>query len=78
METTDGDQTCCGLRVLIDGSCQHRGHHPRQITPEMILLASGALNRCRCSDSPTARISMDCPAHGTTEAKVRAVLVAVL
>lgn len=75
MEATEGEQTCCGLPVLIDGSCKHRSYHPRQITPEMILLASASLNRCSC---PGMRISVECPAHGTTEAKVRAVLGAVL
>lgn len=78
MDASESDLTCCGLSVLIDGSCQHRSYHPRQITPEMVEIASYALRTCRCPDSPRGSISVLCPAHGSTEAKVRAVLEAVL
>jgi hypothetical protein len=35
-ETTDSDLECCGQRIDINGYCQYRPGHPRQITPELL------------------------------------------
>lgn len=72
MSTTEGDQTCCGMPVTEDGYCDHRGHHPRQVTPEMVEKAARAM-----AGSAWERISDRAKEH-LFRADARAALEAVI
>lgn len=41
-ETEDPSLLCCGLPITAGGYCQHRGRHPRQVTPELLRQACAA------------------------------------